>query len=643
MFDSACFVETLTRARVNLINLFAKCHHGYSYHDTTVGVRHPTLTFDLLRAQYDACKAAGIAVQIYVSVGWDELMLHRHPEWRRIGANGEFAVFNGRNLEAAWSEACFNTAYLDYLCNQICECASLFPDADGFWLDILHQDDCCCPTCRDAMDAKGLDWTNVGDRRIQSIDTRQKYLAATTAAARSVRSDMPVFHNLGHLPRGDRSMQPYFSHWELESLPTGGWGYDHFPLSASFARRLGKPYLGMTAKFHTLWGEFGGFKTANALRYEVSSMLAFGAACSIGDQLHPGGKLEEATYRFIGEAYAEVEAKEPWCTGEIEALVDIAVYSHQGHVLPGYTGPDARHDAEDGGAGRVLLESHFLFDVIDAEMQFDGYRLVIFPDDILFNDTLAAKVAAYVANGGLVLLTGRSGQSIEGGYSLDIGASWSGVSAFSPDFIVMAPSIRPDGLGSPMVMYAASQRLTPTTGISLGDVHDPYFNRSPQHFCSHQHAPARPEPSGFAAGVSTPGLVTLAHPVFRLYRETGAVYLRRYITNVIDAMLGCKRSLRTNLPSIGRVTVNRQIDEDRLVIHLLYAPLSHRGAFRGRPIEVIEDLPEISRVSVDIKLDRKPRRVRIVPDGREIAFTFTGERLVFEVDRFACHCMIEIV
>ncbi|MCZ8098068.1 MAG: hypothetical protein O9972_09145 [Burkholderiales bacterium] len=50
----------------------------------------------------------------------------------------------------------------------------------------------------------------------------------------------------------------------------------------------------MTGKFHTTWGEFGGFKTADALRYVASAMLAFGAACSVGDQVHPSGELEEA-------------------------------------------------------------------------------------------------------------------------------------------------------------------------------------------------------------------------------------------------------------------------------------------------------------------------------------------------------------
>ena len=85
---------------------------------------------------------------------------------------------------------------------------------------------------------------------------------------------MPIFHNSGHVPVGCQEILPYFSHLELESLPTGGWGYDHYPMSAAYSRNLGLDFLGMTGKFHRTWGEFGGFKHPNALRYEWAAMLA---------------------------------------------------------------------------------------------------------------------------------------------------------------------------------------------------------------------------------------------------------------------------------------------------------------------------------------------------------------------------------
>ena len=134
-------------ASVNSVTLFAKCHHGWSYYDSAVGVRHPNLAFDLLRAQYDACKQVGIAVKIYVTAGWENRSALLHPQWRQVTPDGNLRMSRGRNLvDPGWCEMCLNTPYLDALCAQVREVVTLFPQADGIFLDIVHQDDCCC-TC----------------------------------------------------------------------------------------------------------------------------------------------------------------------------------------------------------------------------------------------------------------------------------------------------------------------------------------------------------------------------------------------------------------------------------------------------------------------------------------------------------------
>ena len=55
-------------------------------------------------------------------------------------------------------------------------------------------------------------------------------------------------------------------------------------------------------------------------------MLAYGAKCSIGDQLHPDGEMNLDTYKLIGAAYAEVEQKEPWCD-YVKPVAKIAIVS----------------------------------------------------------------------------------------------------------------------------------------------------------------------------------------------------------------------------------------------------------------------------------------------------------------------------
>jgi len=61
-FDKKDWQDKLKRARVNSITCFSLCHHGMSYHPTKVGMMHPGLKYNLLRAQIEASKEIGVNV-----------------------------------------------------------------------------------------------------------------------------------------------------------------------------------------------------------------------------------------------------------------------------------------------------------------------------------------------------------------------------------------------------------------------------------------------------------------------------------------------------------------------------------------------------------------------------------------------------
>ena len=642
-FDKKQWQETLQKAHVDSITCFSKCHHGLSYHPTRVGVQHPHLKFDLLRAQMDACREIDVRVPIYISAGVDNTITRTHPEWREINAEGRLSGWNTSPIEPGFHVLCFNTPYVDFLCRQIEEAVTLFPEGDGVFLDIIAQGQCCCNWCMEAMARHGLDPEKEEDRKQEAVLALERYYQMTTAACKSRDAAMPVFHNSGHITRGLRNLVEYQSHLELESLPTGGWGYDHFPESASYASHLNRDFLGMTGKFHTSWGEFGGFKHPNALRYECAAMAAFGAKCSIGDQLHPDGHLDLSTYDLIGAAYSEVAAREPWCKGS-QAITDIAVLSSQAE-----NGQQSANDDADTGASRVLLEGHHLFTLIDREVDFEGYKLLILPDNIGIDETLQTRIDRYVAQGGKLLLTGQSGFRKAGdGFAFDIGAAHLGESPFSPDYVLPEPCFRASFLQSPTVMYVKSQRIKVGQGTSLGQVFDPYFNRTYRHFCSHKHTPNRPEPSGYDAGVRHGNIAYLAHPVFTLYRAYGAVTHKEYILRVIQSLLGDEQAVVTNLPSTARVTVRRQPEEKRHIVHVFYANKALRGGATthaggpasGTSLEVIEELDPLFHVKVGVRLGTVISRVTLEPQGREIPHRVCDGRIEIELDSFTCHQML---
>lgn len=642
-FDAAAYVHELQAAHVDSVVTFAKCHHGWSYYDTEVGARHPGLSFDLLRGQFDACKAAGIQVPLYVSVGWDERAARMHPEWRQIQPDGTFRTLGalGRNLQATWSYLCLGTPYLDVLCAQIEELATRFPAADGFWLDITSQAACCCSYCRSGMDQNDLDWTREADRDIWRRRVELHYLGRTNAAARHVRADMPVFHNMGHVRRGDREFLSHLSHADVESLPTGGWGYDHGPLTARYLDPLGLSQAGLTGRFHTVWGEFGGYKHPNALRHECAVMLAQGQRCVVGDQLEPGGRLDPAAYRLIGEAFAEVKVAQVVCDGS-RPVSEIGVLSSLASRAKGEL--QQRDCPEDDGVVRMLLEGHHSFDVLDRDSDFSSYRLVILPDQVRPDAVLTARLRAYLEGGGALLLSAMSALPPDhGGEGLPLGATPAGTIPYEPVFVDASDTLKSPIAAAPVVFYGPAVQWKLHGAESLAAVFPPYFNRSPRHFSGHQHTAPAPQrldaPGAFRYG----RCIVFAHAVFTGYRRLGAVAHKQIVLNAVEELLDHRVLLRTTLPSTARVTLRQLNDGDRHVLHIADAAPVLRGQTLLGPLEVIEDLPTHVDASVSVAWpipgaqaapSTEVIRVSRVNDGEELPWTLSEGRLHLRLPRF---------
>ncbi len=492
-FSKEQFQRALKLGHIDSITLFSKCHHGWAYHPSKANEMHPNLHFDLLGAEIEAAHEIGVKTPVYLSAGLDEKMARRHPEWLIRNAD-ETMAWTPDFTRPGYHRMCFNTPYLDYLLAQVAEVCQNY-DADGIFLDIVAVVPCYCQHCVKTMRDRGWDPYDPQNAYKLAVETYLNYARRVRETVDQYRPGLPVFQNAGHLEIGNHEFVEVDTHLELESLPTGGWGYDHFPMSAAYARTLGVEFLGMTGKFHKSWGEFGGFKHPNALRYETALSLANGAKCSIGDQLHPNGKMEEATYKLIGSAYAEVEEKEPWCD-HVESVADVAILSQEAvfHYLHPNDCPPGKNSWKGStGAARMLLEGKYLFDVVDTESDFNKYKVLILTDDSKVDDALAEKLRAFVADGGKVLASGESATYTDGrGFALDLGASFVGNAPFTPAYL--RPRFEMNGLWSaPYVIFEPGYEIKNNPGAEvLATREDPYFARTVEHFSSHAQTPNNP-------------------------------------------------------------------------------------------------------------------------------------------------------
>lgn len=635
-FDPDDFVATLKAAHVDSITIFAKCHHGWSYYPTKVGAPHPNLARpDLMGDMVKALSAADIEAPIYISVQWDERNARIHPEWRVRSATKN--RFDPDQLTAGWHTLCLNhKAYREELLEQAREVARNY-ETPGIFFDIILTPDCVCAECLASMEAHGLDPADPADRLKNDEWVNERFRAETSAALRAEFPGLRVFYNCGHIHKQGPKRFSTYSHLELESLPTGGWGYDHFPSSARYAATLGFDMVAHTGKFHTSWGEFGGFKHPDALEFEAAQMVALGSKCLVGDQLHPDGSINPDTYASIAPAYARIEKLEPYLEGARQ-VSDVAILTSE-HFHPG----GARNSVADDGAAQMLQELKLPFDVIDPSTPFTNYRLLILPDDIPVDADLAAQLDAYTAQGGKLVLSGKSGLNADGSFAVDAGIRSSGPVAFEPSYLRAGRNLDAALTQTPFVMYGAGETITADGAEVLAEIGPSYFNRSYKHFSSHQHAPDDPAAASLGAAVTLKGGIGyIAYPIFSMYHAMGQPLYKYLVRGLIDRLLP-SRAIVTDLPSSGRATLTQQADQKRHVLHLLYGAPQIRGkavpAGEGstRVMEMIEDIPTLGPVTASVRLPRTPSRVYDALTGEDVPFTNGGDRVEVRLPSLRIH------
>lgn len=628
-FDKKQFQTALKKGHINSITLFSKCHHGWAYHPSKANEIHPHLDFDLLGAQIQAAHEIGVKTPIYLSAGLDEKMAHRHPEWL-VRNLDESTTWAKDFTEPGYHKMCMSSPYLDYLVKQIEEVCKNY-DADGIFLDIAGVQPCYCQNCIAKREELGLNPYDENDVLKHAEMVYKRYAEKTRAAVDKYKPNLSLFHNGGHIRQGRRDLVNYNTHLELESLPTGGWGYDHFPFSARYCQGLGVDYLGMTGKFHGSWGEFGGFKHPNALRFEVALAAANGAKCSVGDQLSPSGEMDMVTYDLIGSAYSELEEKEEWLDN-VESVADIAIISPEAYVGDLSTGQMTKVDDSGSGVCRIMLEGKYLFDVIDFESDLSKYKVIILPDVIRTDIDFAKRLREFCDCGGKVLATGKSAlYENSNEFCLNLGAEWIKENPYKPDYFRPLEKIKDMG-DTGYIMYGNGEKIR-CIGNELGIRENPYFNRTRAHFCSHQHTPNSCEYGGAGMTEGKDGIY-IAWNISADYAQSGELHLKQMAIFALDRLLDTAKTLKTNLPAQGIVTLMKQ--SDRLICHLLYAsPVK-----RGNGIEVIEDIVPIYNVELAIKTDKKINKVYLAPQKEDIDFTYDDGYISVKLDKIECHQMV---
>ena len=600
-FQAEEFAQTISDAHICSVTVFARCHHGWMYYDSEKFPErvHPNLkNKNLLVQQVRALHQKGIKAPVYITVQADYFTARRRAEWLIRNRDGTHT--GGPFTEPGfWQRLCVNTEYLSFLKAHTEEIIKLLgSELDGLFFDIVGVVPCWCEQCRREMLEKGIDIENEIQVRDFARFTMASFKKQMTAFVHSFDADLTVFYNSGHIGPDIRECADAYTHFEIESLPSG-WGYGDFPAVGKYAQKYGKDVLGMTGKFHNTWGDFHSLKNQAALEFEVFRALSYGFGISIGDQLEPNGRLNPATYQLIGSVYEQVEQREPWARGG-RHLAEAAILNDENCCY-----------AEDKSC---LLSAVALFDelgiqtdVIDTEMDFSPYRLLVITDNVKGSKALSQKLNEFAKNGGKILSAGM-GALCEDEYPACYGVAYLGKTALTPDFIVPEGEMA-RGLfeGNEYVMYDGCH-IEPVDAQILMKGTSPYFNRTGEHFCSHAYTPSRKQRDHVTATVNHNSVIVFSHPVFTYYSQMAPLWCKRIVANAALRLLETP-FIAHNGPS--GLTVNLLEFENMYCVHLLsYVPVR-----KCKNIDIIEERTVLYDVELSFHLPKQIKSATIVPEN----------------------------
>ena len=608
-FDKKQFQAALKEGNVNSITVFAKCHHGYCYFPTKVGAQHPTMQpgFDLTGAMVDAAHEIGAHAPIYITVGWSVYDADRHPEWCMADAEGQRC---SRNIDenakpddirpdCSWRCLCPSGAYAQHVYDLTREIVNRYQTVDGLFYDIVYLNDVCyCPNCLSGMKANGLDPARVEDARAYYRMSHLQFMKNCTDILHEKHPEATIFFNSG----GAEIYRPEYhagqTHYEMEDLPTAWGGYNKMPPRSSVMSRYGKEYLGMTGKFHTSWGEFGGYKNPDALKYEVLTMAMYGAKCSVGDQMRPCGIMDMETYKIIGHAYRALQKIESW-TYPAKSTATLGVY------LSG-------DSASDEGLHSMLLESHIDFEIVLPGDELAPFAALVLPDSVMLSAEEAERIKGFISKGGAVLLTGESAVR-DGCFQIDVGAKYAGPGQYRMDYFCPGEGLSLPYANAPFLCYESAARVKPECGEVLAQIYEPWFERTYATYCSHSYTPYRDEPSEYPAAVKNGNVIYIAHPMCRLYKRRGAQLFREVVIRALSLIY--KPRYQIGIPSAGRTRLTLQPEHSRYVFHAAYASPIQRGN-----TSVIEDAVPLRDIPVQIRIPETVKQVKLIPEGTDIGF-----------------------
>lgn len=602
--------EELLKVRPDWVQCDCKGHPGYTSWPTETGSASPGIVRDALRIHRDVTRELGIPLVMHYSGVWDSRAVELHPDWARIGPNGERGAGNVMGT-------CNLGPYTDELMiPQMIELIEKY-DVDGFWVDGENWATypCYCERCRAAFEAEtGIkeppkaatepDWAlwAAFHRRLFEEHVR-KY----AEAVHEVKPTCQVCSNWMYTVAEPDEIKAPIDYQSGDFTPA--WGPSWAEIESRFMDSRGLSWDLMAWGFGSPGQGSYTFKPAAHLCQEAACVIALGGALSIYDQPQRTGHLTGWHQDTLAEVARFCRARQPWCQGT-EAVHEAAVLHCSAHfyhesaetLMAVWSG--AHHAAL--GAMQALLDNQVQTEVLNEwalEERLADFKLVVIGEQTRVPASLKEKLLDWVKGGGKLLL---SGPNIADDFTELAGVQPAGEITDGGHFLAQGKEATPLwGKWRPVQLAGAEQVA-------------PFLSQQQPGYNATQHPAVTLNRLG-------EGLVLALHSdFFKPYSQTHYPRSRKLVADWL-AVLAPEFQLALEAPPWIHPSLRSQ--EGRLLVHLVNLGCANPMS----PTQfIVEEVPQAGPITVRLELEAEPARVYLAPSFEPVSWHYEEGLLTVE-------------
>ncbi len=605
----------LTRVRPDFIQIDCKGHPGISSYPTKVAYPVKKFQKDPLKLWREVTEKNKVALFMHYSGVMDAKAVKEHPDWALVKANGEKSA----------TKVSFFSPYLDQLMiPQLKELSSEY-HVDGAWIDGE-----CWAVEPDYSEAAMNEWKQrTGIPEVPHTSKERffsKYLEYTRSLFREhLRKYIDAIHKF------DPGFQ-ITSNWAYSSMmpepvdiPVDFLSGDVTPQNGVFrsafeARCLapqGKPWDLMAWGFSWNGGRMPmSNKSTVQLKQEAAEIIAMGGGVQFYYQQNRDLSLKPWLAGTLSELGTFCRERQAYChkataIPQIALLFPALCYQHQSNSA--FSGPPDKLQA----TLYALLDNQLPVE-IRMEHNLAGktnrYPLIVIPECDNIDPSLLTELRAYLQNGGNLLVIGTETAGI---FARELGIRSANTTEEISTFISAA-----NRLGSVR---------SPVLSVNLGSgskVISTFYDTNDYSSKS----------KTVASSIRQVGKGKIAAIYFNLgtaYSQYKTPVIRDFIAEIIE-QLGPERRIEVTGSHLVHVALNQL--NGKTYLNLINIAGEHTN-----PSAIgYDQVPPLYGLSVSIKTPAKPSGIILLPEGKEMEFTYLNGKSSFLIPKLEIHSIVEV-